>query len=124
MTVLEVLTPTSVKKHIMCPFWLFFFPEGVYELKAVVHDFHRAEELGPYYVDISHGNVSVFMNSSSIHDSEALSFADSLPQQRGKTCAWKLNIQICAAHVARLLFSCPYFSHPIQYTAIAQFYLT
>nr|Q8R526.2 RecName: Full=Polycystin-1-like protein 1; Short=Polycystin-1L1; AltName: Full=PC1-like 1 protein; AltName: Full=Polycystic kidney disease protein 1-like 1; AltName: Full=Protein rikishi [Mus musculus] len=57
--------------------------EGVYELKAVVHDFHRAEELGPYYVDISHGNVSVFMNSSSIHDSEALSFADSLPQQRG-----------------------------------------
>ncbi|XP_052055676.1 polycystic kidney disease protein 1-like 1 [Apodemus sylvaticus] len=57
--------------------------EGVYELKAVVHDFHGAKELGPYYVDIGHGNVSAFMNSSSIHDSEALSFADSLPEQKG-----------------------------------------
>ncbi|XP_021066840.1 polycystic kidney disease protein 1-like 1 [Mus pahari] len=57
--------------------------EGVYKLKAVIHDFHGAEELGPYYMDIGHGSVSVFMNSSSIHESEALSFADSLPQQRG-----------------------------------------
>ncbi|EGW04889.1 Polycystic kidney disease protein 1-like 1 [Cricetulus griseus] len=58
--------------------------EGVYKLRAVVHDIHGADvELGPYYVDIGRENVSVFMNSSSIHDSEALSFADSLPQQKG-----------------------------------------
>nr|XP_021512099.1 polycystic kidney disease protein 1-like 1 [Meriones unguiculatus] len=58
--------------------------EGVYKLRAVVHDFHGADvELGPYYVDFGHGNVSVFMNSSSIHDGEALSFADSLPQEKG-----------------------------------------
>ncbi|XP_028634767.1 polycystic kidney disease protein 1-like 1 [Grammomys surdaster] len=57
--------------------------EGVYKLKAIVHHFHGAEDLGPYYMDIGHGNVSVFMNSSSIHDCEALSFADSLPQQKG-----------------------------------------
>ncbi|XP_076794253.1 polycystin-1-like protein 1 isoform X1 [Arvicanthis niloticus] len=57
--------------------------EGVYKLKAVVHRFHGAEDLGPYYMDISHGNVSVFMNSSSIRDCETLSFADSLPQQKG-----------------------------------------
>ncbi|XP_032771810.1 polycystic kidney disease protein 1-like 1 [Rattus rattus] len=58
--------------------------EGVYKLKVVVSDYHGAdEELGPYYMDIGHGNVSVFMNSSSIHDSEALAFANSLPQQEG-----------------------------------------
>ncbi|XP_040602561.1 polycystic kidney disease protein 1-like 1 [Mesocricetus auratus] len=58
--------------------------EGVYKLRAVVHDVHGADvELGPYYVDIGRENVSVFMNSSSIHDGEALSFADSLPQQKG-----------------------------------------
>ncbi|ERE90720.1 polycystin-1 [Cricetulus griseus] len=58
--------------------------EGVYKLRAVVHDIHGADvELGPYYVDIGRENVSVFVNSSSIHDSEALSFADSLPQQKG-----------------------------------------
>ncbi|XP_031198335.1 polycystic kidney disease protein 1-like 1 [Mastomys coucha] len=61
----------------------FFFPEGIYKLKAVVHDFHGAEELGPYYMDIGHGSVTIFMNSSSIHNSETLSFADSLPQQKG-----------------------------------------
>ncbi|KAH0521453.1 Polycystic kidney disease protein 1-like 1 [Microtus ochrogaster] len=58
--------------------------EGVYKLRAVVHDVHGADmELGPYYVNIGHENVSVFMNSSSIHDCEALSLADSLPQQKG-----------------------------------------
>ncbi|XP_037064734.1 polycystic kidney disease protein 1-like 1 [Peromyscus leucopus] len=58
--------------------------EGVYKLRAVVHDVHGVDvELGPYYVDIGRENVSVFMNSSSIHDGEALSFADSLPQQKG-----------------------------------------
>ncbi|XP_059131313.1 polycystin-1-like protein 1 [Peromyscus eremicus] len=58
--------------------------EGVYKLRAVIHNVHGVDvELGPYYVDIGHENVSVFMNSSSIHDGEALSFADSLPQQKG-----------------------------------------
>uniref|UniRef100_A0A8C8UQ92 Polycystin-1-like protein 1 n=1 Tax=Peromyscus maniculatus bairdii TaxID=230844 RepID=A0A8C8UQ92_PERMB len=58
--------------------------EGVYKLRAVVHDVHGVDvELGPYYVDIGRENVSVFMNSSSIHDGEALSFADPLPQQKG-----------------------------------------
>ncbi|XP_075798924.1 polycystin-1-like protein 1 [Microtus pennsylvanicus] len=58
--------------------------EGVYKLRAVVHDVHGADmELGPYYVNIGHENVSVFMNSSSIHECEALSLADSLPQQKG-----------------------------------------
>ncbi|GAB1295807.1 Polycystic kidney disease protein 1-like 1 [Apodemus speciosus] len=62
--------------------------EGVYKLKAIVCDFHGAEELGPYYVDIGHRNVSVFMNSSSIYDSEALLFADSLPEQKAVSFAW------------------------------------
>ncbi|KAK7834456.1 hypothetical protein U0070_017642 [Myodes glareolus] len=58
--------------------------EGVYKLRAVVHDVHGADvKLGPYYVNIDHENVSVFMNSSSIHEGEALSFANSLPQQKG-----------------------------------------
>ncbi|XP_036056992.1 polycystic kidney disease protein 1-like 1 [Onychomys torridus] len=58
--------------------------EGVYKLRAVVHNVHGVDvELGPYYVDIGRENVSVFMNSSSIHHGEALSFADSLPQQKG-----------------------------------------
>ncbi|XP_049997049.1 polycystin-1-like protein 1 [Alexandromys fortis] len=60
------------------------FPEGVYKLRAVVHDVHGSDvELGPYYMNIGHENVSVFMNSSSIHEGEALSLANSLPQQKG-----------------------------------------
>ncbi|XP_051020670.1 polycystic kidney disease protein 1-like 1 [Acomys russatus] len=58
--------------------------EGVYKLRAVIHDFHGPDvELGPYYMDVGHGNVSIVMNSSSIHDGEALAFADSLPQEKG-----------------------------------------
>lgn len=56
-------------------------------------------ELGPYYVDIGRENVSVFMNSSSIHDGEALSFADPLPQQKGEACAWKLSTHVSAVCV-------------------------
>ncbi|KAL6081842.1 hypothetical protein STEG23_006591, partial [Scotinomys teguina] len=60
--------------------------DGVYKLRAVVHDIRGVDvELGPYYVDIGHENVSVFMNSSSVHEGEALSFAGSLPPQKGTT---------------------------------------
>lgn len=84
------------------------FPEGVYKLRAVVHDVHGSDvELGPYYMNIGHENVSVFMNSSSIHEGEALSLANSLPQQKGETCALRslLCIEISAVHAAWLGFS-------------------
>ncbi|XP_027621512.1 polycystic kidney disease protein 1-like 1 [Tupaia chinensis] len=53
--------------------------EGVYMLKAVIYnEFHGAEvELGPYYMEVSQGNVSVFLNSSSVHKDEALIFTGS-----------------------------------------------
>ncbi|KAI5194311.1 Polycystic Kidney Disease Protein 1-Like 1 [Manis pentadactyla] len=59
--------------------------EGVYILKAVIYDeFSGTEkELGPYYVKINNEDVSVFMNSSSIHKDELLVFAGSHPDQKG-----------------------------------------
>ncbi|KAL1789670.1 polycystic kidney disease protein 1-like 1 [Sigmodon hispidus] len=58
--------------------------EGVYKLRAVVHDVHGVDvELGPYYMNIGHENVSVFMNSSSIHDGKDIFFSDSLSQEKG-----------------------------------------
>ncbi|XP_057360945.1 polycystic kidney disease protein 1-like 1 [Manis pentadactyla] len=63
----------------------FLFLEGVYILKAVIYDeFSGTEkELGPYYVKINNEDVSVFMNSSSIHKDELLVFAGSHPDQKG-----------------------------------------
>lgn len=71
----------------------FLFLEGVYILKAVIYDeFSGTEkELGPYYVKINHEDVSVFMNSSSIHKDELLVFAGSHPDQKGETCTRSLN---------------------------------
>ncbi|XP_012414878.1 polycystin-1-like protein 1 [Trichechus manatus latirostris] len=58
--------------------------EGVYMLKAVIYDeFCGTEvELGPYYMEIGHEVVSVFMNSSSVHDGEVLTFAGSHTDQK------------------------------------------
>ncbi|XP_077013593.1 polycystin-1-like protein 1 [Tamandua tetradactyla] len=52
--------------------------EGVYMLKADIYtEFYGTEvELGPYFVEIGHGGISVFMNSSSIQENEILTFAD------------------------------------------------
>uniref|UniRef100_A0A2K5RXR8 Polycystin-1-like protein 1 n=1 Tax=Cebus imitator TaxID=2715852 RepID=A0A2K5RXR8_CEBIM len=53
-------------------------------LKAVIYnEFHGNEvELGPYYVEIGHEAMSVFMNSSSVHEDEVLVFADSQVNQK------------------------------------------
>uniref|UniRef100_A0A5F4W3F6 Polycystin-1-like protein 1 n=1 Tax=Callithrix jacchus TaxID=9483 RepID=A0A5F4W3F6_CALJA len=53
-------------------------------LKAVIYnEFHGTEvELGPYYVEIGHEAMSVFMNSSSVHEDEVLVFADSQVTQK------------------------------------------
>ncbi|XP_014649096.1 PREDICTED: polycystic kidney disease protein 1-like 1 [Ceratotherium simum simum] len=65
------------------PFFL-PFPEGVYVLRAVIYnEFYGTEvELGPYYVEIGHEAVSVFMNSSSVHEDELLVFAGSHRDQK------------------------------------------
>nr|XP_044997310.1 polycystic kidney disease protein 1-like 1 [Jaculus jaculus] len=58
--------------------------EGVYKLRAVVHEFHGTDmELGPYFVKIGHEDISVFMNASSVHEDETLIFADSHLKQEG-----------------------------------------
>ncbi|XP_054980789.1 polycystic kidney disease protein 1-like 1 [Sorex araneus] len=53
--------------------------EGVYMLKTVIYNecYGTEVELGPYYVEIGHETISVFMNSSSIHANEVLIFAGS-----------------------------------------------
>ncbi|XP_037693133.1 polycystic kidney disease protein 1-like 1 [Choloepus didactylus] len=58
--------------------------EGVYVFKADVYDgfYGNNVELGPYYVEIGHGSISVFMNSSSIHEDEVLISADSHIDQK------------------------------------------
>uniref|UniRef100_UPI0040389444 polycystin-1-like protein 1 n=1 Tax=Callospermophilus lateralis TaxID=76772 RepID=UPI0040389444 len=57
--------------------------EGVYMLRAVIYKFHGTKvELGPYYVEIGCEAVSVFMNSSSVHQDEVLVFAGSRPKQK------------------------------------------
>ncbi|XP_048192982.1 polycystic kidney disease protein 1-like 1 [Perognathus longimembris pacificus] len=56
---------------------------GVYELRAVICELHGAElELGPYYVEMGREAVSAIMNSSSVHQGEALIFADSNLKQK------------------------------------------
>ncbi|XP_012590609.1 PREDICTED: polycystic kidney disease protein 1-like 1 [Condylura cristata] len=51
--------------------------EGVYMLKAVVYNkrYETEVKLGPYYVEVSHAAMSVYMNSSSVHVDEVLAFA-------------------------------------------------
>ncbi|KAF5916813.1 hypothetical protein HPG69_012172 [Diceros bicornis minor] len=58
--------------------------EGVYVIRAVIYnEFYGTEvELGPYYVEIGHEAVSVFMNSSSVHEDELLVFAGSHRDQK------------------------------------------
>ncbi|XP_012502349.1 PREDICTED: polycystic kidney disease protein 1-like 1 [Propithecus coquereli] len=58
--------------------------EGVFVLKAVIYyEFPGAEvELGPYYVEIGHEALSVFMNSSSVHEDEVLEFLGSHMNQK------------------------------------------
>ncbi|KAG8510565.1 LOW QUALITY PROTEIN: Polycystic kidney disease protein 1-like 1, partial [Galemys pyrenaicus] len=58
--------------------------EGVYRLKAVVYNelYETEVELGPYYVEVSHGAMSVYMNSSSVHADEVLAFAVSTSDER------------------------------------------
>ncbi|XP_054551699.1 polycystic kidney disease protein 1-like 1 isoform X3 [Talpa occidentalis] len=53
--------------------------EGVYMLKAAVYNelYETEVELGPYYVEVSHVALSVYMNSSSVHGDEDLVFAAS-----------------------------------------------
>uniref|UniRef100_A0A8C5ZPR1 Polycystin-1-like protein 1 n=1 Tax=Marmota marmota marmota TaxID=9994 RepID=A0A8C5ZPR1_MARMA len=66
------------------PFFLsLLFPEGVYMLRAVIYEFHGTKvELGPYYVETGCEAVSVFMNSSSVHQDEVLVFAGSPAKQK------------------------------------------
>ncbi|XP_023494809.1 polycystin-1-like protein 1 [Equus caballus] len=58
--------------------------EGVYMLRAVIYsEFYGTEvELGPYYVEVGHEAMSVFMNSSSVHKDELLVFASSHMDQK------------------------------------------
>ncbi|XP_048642541.1 polycystic kidney disease protein 1-like 1 isoform X3 [Marmota marmota marmota] len=57
--------------------------EGVYMLRAVIYEFHGTKvELGPYYVETGCEAVSVFMNSSSVHQDEVLVFAGSPAKQK------------------------------------------
>uniref|UniRef100_A0A8D2JH83 Polycystin-1-like protein 1 n=1 Tax=Sciurus vulgaris TaxID=55149 RepID=A0A8D2JH83_SCIVU len=57
--------------------------EGVYMLRAVIYESHGTKvELGPYYVETDCEAVSVFMNSSSVHEDEALVFDGSHPNQK------------------------------------------
>ncbi|XP_012888396.1 PREDICTED: polycystic kidney disease protein 1-like 1 [Dipodomys ordii] len=57
--------------------------EGVYKLKAVLCELYGVEvELGPYYVKTGSEAMSVFMNSSSIHQGEVLVFANSSLKQK------------------------------------------
>ncbi|XP_077652568.1 polycystin-1-like protein 1 [Urocitellus parryii] len=57
--------------------------EGVYMLRTVIYEFHGTKvELGPYYVEIGCEAVSVFMNSSSVHQGEVLVFAGSRLKQK------------------------------------------
>ncbi|XP_069317732.1 polycystin-1-like protein 1 [Eulemur rufifrons] len=58
--------------------------EGVYVLKAFIyHEFPGTEvELGPYYVEIGREALSVFMNSSSVHEDEVLEFLGSHVNQQ------------------------------------------
>lgn len=62
-------------------------------LKAVIYnEFHGTKvELGPYYVEIGREAVSVFMNSSSVHEDEVLVFTDSQVNQKSKTYIWSLS---------------------------------
>lgn len=56
-------------------------------LRAVIYsEFYGTEvELGPYYVEVGHEAMSVFMNSSSVHKDELLVFASSHMDQKSKT---------------------------------------
>lgn len=56
-------------------------------LRAVIYsEFYGTEvELGPYYVEVGHEAMSVFMNSSSVHKDELLVFASSHTDQKSKT---------------------------------------
>ncbi|XP_047418103.1 polycystic kidney disease protein 1-like 1 [Sciurus carolinensis] len=57
--------------------------EGVYMLRAIIYEFHGTKvELGPYYVETDCEAVSVFMNSSSVHEDEVLVFDGSHPKQK------------------------------------------
>ncbi|KAM4875003.1 polycystin-1-like protein 1 [Thomomys bottae] len=57
--------------------------EGVYKIRAVVCEWYGADmELGPYYVETGLEAVSVFMNSSSVHQGEFLIFAGSNLKQK------------------------------------------
>ncbi|XP_075413425.1 polycystin-1-like protein 1 [Tenrec ecaudatus] len=57
---------------------------GVWTLKAVLYnEFYGTEvELGPYYLETGCEIVSVFMNSSSVHENEVILFADSHTDQK------------------------------------------
>ncbi|EHB03959.1 Polycystic kidney disease protein 1-like 1 [Heterocephalus glaber] len=58
--------------------------EGVYALRAAILGHQGPQvELGPYYVAVTHGHVSVLMNTSSTHQNEVLTFAGSHPGQKG-----------------------------------------
>uniref|UniRef100_A0A8C9ACW7 Polycystin-1-like protein 1 n=1 Tax=Prolemur simus TaxID=1328070 RepID=A0A8C9ACW7_PROSS len=82
VTVLQTLLCLLLKIHQMSI--LSSFPEGVYVLKAVIyHEFPGAEvKLGPYFVEIGREAVSVFMNSSSVHEDEVLEFLGSHVNQQ------------------------------------------
>ncbi|XP_072454221.1 polycystin-1-like protein 1 [Notamacropus eugenii] len=57
--------------------------EGIYMIKVIIFsELHGNEkELGPYYVEISQGDLGAFMNSSSVHKDEVLLFASSFPRR-------------------------------------------
>ncbi|XP_066210356.1 polycystin-1-like protein 1 [Saccopteryx leptura] len=59
--------------------------EGVYALTAAIRDASHAAaaQLGPYYVEMGREDVSVFMNSSSVHGDHALAFGGSAADPRG-----------------------------------------
>ncbi|XP_007942335.1 polycystic kidney disease protein 1-like 1 [Orycteropus afer afer] len=61
-----------------------YMKEGIYMLKAVIYpEFYGTKvEVGPYFVEIVHEVVSVFMNSSSVHEDEVLIFVDSHTKQK------------------------------------------
>ncbi|XP_074197173.1 polycystin-1-like protein 1 isoform X1 [Rhinolophus sinicus] len=59
--------------------------EGVHVLRAALHNEQRGTELelGPYYVHVGRAAAAVFVNSSSVHDSEVLAFGSSQADGQG-----------------------------------------
>ncbi|XP_012861456.1 polycystic kidney disease protein 1-like 1 [Echinops telfairi] len=82
--------------------------EGVWTLKAVLYNesYGTEVELGPYYLEIGCEIVSVFLNSSSVHENEVILFADSHTDQKSKTSIWSPSHHFTAIPSYNVSFMC------------------